>query len=210
MKILIGYESSGVVRDAFRHLGHDAYSCDLLSNPSEYHLQGDIADYMHDDWDLGIFHPPCTYLTVSAAWAFKDGPYHQNVKAGTLVGAARREAREMTLNNVRTIMNLPYPKAIENPIGAISSAIRKPNQIIQPYQFGHNASKATCLWLDRLPPLVPTKRIRGRFVQGKERFDNQTDSGQNKLTPSKDRWKTRSETYAGIAQAMAEQWSKSQ
>jgi len=156
---------------------------------------------------MAIFHPMCTYLTVSAAWAFKDGPYHQKVKRGTLVGAERRAARDEALENFRRLLALPYPKAIENPAPSfISKAIRPPDQTIQPYEFGDDASKRTGLWLDRFPPLIPTKRIAGRIVNGRERWSNQTDSGQNKLSPGDNRWLERSKTYPGIAQAMASQW----
>lgn len=208
MKILVGFESSGMVRRAFRARGHDAWSCDLLpaDDGSAHHIQGDIFDVVDGDWDLGIFHPVCTYLTNSAAWAFSDGPYHMQVKPGTLVGAARRDARERALSDVRRLLALPYPLAIENPRGFIGTMIRPPTQTIQPNQFGDDASKATCLWLNRLPCLVPTKRVAGRIVNGRERWANQTDSGQNRLPPSADRWKKRSETYPGIATAMAEQW----
>lgn len=216
MRVLIGYESSGAVREAFRALGHDAWSCDLQAadDGSPHHFQCSIWDVTSHPWDMAIFHPPCTYLTISAAWAFSDGPYHQKVKPGTLVGHARREARDAALDDVRRLMALPYPKAIENPIGAISKAIRKPDQIIQPHQFGDDASKATCLWLDGLPVLVPTARVHGRMVEWPkgsgtlvERWSNQTDSGQNKLPPSAARWKDRSKTYPGIASAFADQWS---
>lgn len=208
MRILVGCESSGRVRDAFRARGHDAYSCDLLPSPDPtYHLQCDVLSVINDGWDIGIFHPPCTYLTCSAEWAYGDGPYHQKVKPGTLVGAARREAREDALVFILQLMNAPIPKiAIENPRGCISTRIRKPNQTIQPYEHGDDASKATCLWLDNLPLLVPTKIVLPRIVNGKLRWANQTDSGQNRLPPSEDRWALRSLTYQGIANAMAEQW----
>jgi hypothetical protein len=215
VKILIGYESSGVVREAFRARGHDAWSCDIqpADDGSRFHFQCDIWDITGQRWDMGIFHPTCTYLTNSAAWAFTDGPYHMKLKPGTLTGEARREARREAIAEVRRIMALPYPKAIENPTGAISTSIRKPDQIIQPYNFGDDASKGTCLWLDRLPKLQPTKRVRGRMIEwprgtGRmvERWSNQTDGGQNRLTPSEKRWKDRSKTYAGIAAAMAQQW----
>lgn len=155
-----------------------------------------------------------TYLTVSAAWAFSDGPYHQAVRPGTLVGAERREARAEALDNFRRLLALPYPKAIENPAPSfVSNAIRPPDQTIQPYEFGDDASKRTGLWLDRLPALVPTRRVRGRMVEwprgsGKmvERWSNQSDGGQNKLPPSEDRWLERSKTYPGIADAMGDQW----
>ncbi len=208
MKVLVGFESSGMVREAFRALGHDAWSCDLQSadDGSRHHFQCNIWDVVNRNWDLGIFHPVCTYLTGSAEWAFGDGPYHQEVKPGTLVGAARREARQKALDDVRRLMALPYRWAIENPVGAISSAIRKPDQVIQPYEFGDDASKKTCLWLKGLMPLRQTCRVFGRMVNGRERWSNQTDTGQNRLQPSSDRWKIRSKTYPGIAAAMASQW----
>lgn len=168
MRVLIGMETSGRTREAFRRLGHDAYSCDLLpaQDDSPYHLQGDVFEIIQhgEPWDLGLFHPTCTFLTNSAAWAFNDPNferypgvgYHQKPKADTLTGAARREARELALADVRKIMGF-FPTrvkrlAIENPVGAISNAIEKPAQIIQPYNFGDDASKSTCLWLRNLPP----------------------------------------------------------
>lgn len=216
----IGCERSGMLRRALRRRGEDAYSCDLEpadDGEARYHLQGDMWDYARSRfWDGGIFHPDCTYLTISAAWAFADPDfdrypgvgYHQRVQPGTLVGAARREAREKALAEVREIMALPYPTAIENPVGAISTAIRRPEQVIQPYEFGDDASKATCLWLDGLPKLAldPALRVPGRIVNGRERWSNQTDSGQNRLSPSDDRARQRSETYPGIAAAIADQW----
>lgn len=258
---------SGIVRDAFAALGHDAWSCDLL--PTERpgaHYQGDVRDILegwqpvsftaecdpdgdgwcavrdcdidgckcigptqdgieylekngvlfgrpedNPHWDLMIAHPDCTFLTNSAAWAFSDGPYHQKVNPGTLVGAARRAAREDALDFVRLLLNAPIDHiAIENPVGAIGTAIRPATQFIQPYDFGDDASKITGLWLKNLPPLMPTNHVPGRMVlhNGKtvERWGNQTDSGQNKLTPSADRWKERARTYQGWADAMAEQW----
>jgi hypothetical protein len=195
MRVLIACEYSGIVRDAFAAKGHDALSCDLL--PTEKpgkHYQGDIIDVLNDGWDLMIAHPPCTFLCSSGL--------HWNKK--------RPERAQMTLDAlsfVRLLLDAPIPKiALENPIGAISTKIRKPDQTIQPYQFGHDASKATCLWLKNLPPLRPTQYVEPRIIDGKPRWGNQTDSGQNKLPPSKDRWKIRSETYQGIAEAMANQW----
>lgn len=220
MRVLVGFETSGMVRRAFEAKGHDAWSIDIL--PSEdacpKHIEGDIFEYLSDpfvtdQFDLAIFHPPCTYLTNSAAWAFKDGPYHQKVKPGTLVGAERRMARVLAAEDFMTLTRCGIPKiAIENPIGFMSGAYRKPDQIIQPYEFGDDASKATCLWLIGLEPLVvdPAMRVRGRQVvqNGKvvERWGNQTDSGQNRLSPSEDRWSKRSKTYPGIANAMALNW----
>lgn len=195
MRVLIACEHSGAVRDAFSRAGHYALSCDLL--PSEQpgeHYQGDIMDIVDDGWDLMIAHPPCTYLCSSGIHWNKRRP-------------ERAIQTENALAFVKLLLDAPIPKiALENPIGIISSRIRKPDQIIQPYQFGHDASKATCLWLKNLPKLTATQFIEPRMINGKSRWANQTDSGQNKLPPSKDRWKIRSETYAGIADAMARQW----
>ena len=217
MRVLIGCESSGTVRNAFRALGHDAWSCDVLpaDDLSEFHLTGDLLTFLGDGWDIMIAHPPCTYLTVSAAWAFGPGPYHQQVKPGTLVGEARRAAREDALAFVRALMNAPIARvALENPVGAISSRIRPADQYIQPFQFGDDASKRTGLWLKGLRPLRidPSARVAGRVVgtdargHPVERWANQTDGGQNRLPPGADRWKARSKTYSGIARAMAAQW----
>lgn len=195
MKVLIACEYSGRVRDAFLALDHDAMSCDLLpTDVAGPHYQGDVRDVLHDGWDLMIAHPPCTYLASSGL--------HWNTKR-----PERAQQTEEALAFVRLLLDAPIPRiALENPIGCISSRIRKPEQVIQPYWFGDDASKATCLWLKNLPPLRPTKLIEGRIVNGKCRWANQTDSGQNRLGPSEDRWKKRSETYQGIAEAMAAQW----
>jgi len=195
MRVLIACEYSGIVRNAFASLGHFALSCDLL--PTEKpgnHYQGDIRDILDHGWDLMIAHPPCTYLSVSGMhW--------------TKRGLRDPKLTEDALDFVRLLLDAPIPKiALENPISVISSRIRKPDQIIMPYQFGHNASKKTCLWLKDLPPLQQTEFIEPRIIDGKKRWANQTDSGQNKLSPSADRWKIRSETYQGIADAMARQW----
>lgn len=194
MRVLIACEFSGVVREAFRKLGHDAWSCDLLpsADNSPYHLQGDVLDIMRtswkDGWDLMIAHPPCTYLASSGLHWNKRIP-------------GREELTLEALKFIEALMAAPIDHiAIENPIGRISTAIRKPDQIIQPWQFGEDASKSTCLWLKNLPKLTPTDIIK------KKRYANQTASGQNKLPPSKDRWKLRSITYQGIADAMAAQW----
>ena len=195
MKVLIACEYSGTVRDAFRSLGHDAMSCDLLPSETEGpHYQGNVIDVLDDTWDLLIAHPPCTYLSVSGMhW--------------TTRGLRDPQLTEDALDFVKTFMNAPIKKiALENPISVISSRIRKPDQIIKPYQFGHDASKATCLWLKGLPKLEPTKFIEPRIVDGKKRWSNQTDSGQNNLPPGFNRWKIRSKTYEGIALAMAKQW----
>lgn len=209
MRVLIGYSACPYTRAAFERAGCEAWTCDLLParDGSLRHFTCDVWEVINDRWDAAIFHPMCTYLTVSAAWAFGDGPYHQRVKPGTLVGAERREAREAALENFRRLLALPYPKAIENPAPSfVSAAIRPPDQTIQPYQFGEDASKRTGLWIDRLPRLRPTQWIAGRMVDGRERWSNQTDSGQNRLTPGDGRWLERSATYPGIAAAMGAQW----
>jgi len=196
MRVLIGCEYSGRVRRAFRSLGHDAFSCDLLPSEdgSEFHIQGDVIPLLAQGWDLAIFHPPCTYLSVSGMhW--------------TARGLRDPKLTEDALDFVRTLMDAPIPRiAIENPVSVISSRIRPPDQIVNPFQFGDDASKKTCLWLKGLPPLRPTAFVEPRMVNGKRRWGNQCDSGQNKLAPSADRWKNRSRTYQGIADAMASQW----
>ena len=196
MRLLVACEYSGTVRDAFIRAGHDAMSCDLLpTDAAGPHYQGDVFDIINDGWDMMIAHPPCTYLSVSGMhW--------------TARGLRDPKLTEDALEFVQRLMDAPIARiAVENPISVISSRIRKPDQIINPWQFGHDASKRTCLWLKNLPLLVPTKIIEPRIVNGKKRWANQTDSGQNRLPPSDDRWKIRSETYTGIADAMAQQWS---
>lgn len=195
MRVLVACEYSGTVRDAFLRAGHDAMSCDLLptDRPGPHH-QGDVLDILGDSWDLMIAHPPCTYLSVSGMhW--------------TRRGLRDPQLTEDALAFVQTLMDAPIPRiAIENPISVISSRIRKPDQIVQPWQFGHDASKKTCLWLKNLPLLASTQVVPPRVVNGRERWGNQTNSGQNKLGPSDDRWKIRSTTYQGLADAMALQW----
>lgn len=184
MRVLVACEFSGAVRGAFRRRGHDAWSCDLL--PSEdggEHLVGDALDYLNPPsgkpWDLLIAFPPCTHLCVSGARWFRDKTEQQ-------LGA---------LAFVRALLSAPCPRiAIENPIGIISSRIRKPDQIIQPWQFGHGEVKSTCLWLKGLPRLQPTAVVDGRVARV------------HREPPGPDRWKNRSRTYGGIAEAMAEQW----
>lgn len=210
MKVFIGGEFSGVVREAFRRLGHDAYSCDLrpAADGSPFHLQGDLRGYLDRGWDLGIFHPTCTYLCNSGVWALSKVP--PNPSPGVLYGPARMRAVEEAATFFIECLNAPIARvAVENPImHKYARAIigRQYQQIIQPNQFGDDASKATCLWLKGLPPLIPTRIVPPRMVNGKPRWGNQTDGGQNKLTPSDDRWAKRSETYPGIADAMAVQW----
>jgi len=199
LKVLVACEESGAVRDAFIARGHYAMSCDFQpSRTAGPHWQGDVMEIIYAGWDLMVAHPPCTFLSSSGLHWNKRRPER----------AAQTEA---ALDFVRVLLNAPIAKiALENPVGCISSRIRKPDQIIQPYDFGDDASKATCLWLKGLPRLVPTCRIPGRIViqNGKEieRWTNQTDSGQNVLGPSEDRQRERSKTYAGIAAAIADQW----
>ncbi len=191
MRVLIACEFSGTVRDAFIARGHDAVSCDLLPTDSPGpHIVGDVLSVLSDGWDLMIAHPPCTDLAVSGARHF---------------AAKRADGRQQAaLEFVRRLMDAPIPKrCIENPVSVISSAIRKPDQIIQPWQFGHPEAKATCLWLHGLPKLEPTQVL---AVPESGRWQNQTASGQNRLGPSPDRWKIRRKTYQGIAEAMAAQW----
>lgn len=192
MRVLVACEFSGVVREAFRAAGHDAWSCDLLPTEVEgQHIQTDVLAVLGEGWDLMIAHPPCTYLCSSGLHWNKRRP-------------GRANQTEAALEFVNKLMQAPIPRiCTENPIGCISTRIRPPDQIIQPWQFGHPESKATCLWLKNLPVLVPTvicdKPANGRWA-------NQTASGQNKLGPSANRWAARSRTYTGIATAMASQW----
>ena len=191
MRVLVACESSGRVRDAFRAAGHDAVSCDVL--PTEApgpHIEGDVLPHLADGWDMIVAFPPCTHLAVSGARHFAakraDGRQQEGIAFFLAIAAA------------------PVAKlAIENPVGIMSSLYRKPDQVIQPWQFGHDASKTTCLWLRGLPHLVPTDVL---TMPERGRWANQTASGQNRLGPSPDRWKQRSATYPGIASAMAAQW----
>jgi hypothetical protein len=182
MRVLVACEFSGTVREAFRSRGHDAWSCDLLpaADGSPFHWQADAIEVAQGEpWDLMIAHPPCTHLAVSGARWFKD----------------KQQEQAEALAFVVRLMAAPIPRiAIENPVSVISSQIRKPDQIIQPWQFGHGETKATCLWLKNLPTLTPTNIVEGR------------EPRMHKLPPSADRWKLRSITYRGIAEAMAEQW----
>ena len=180
MKVLVACEFSGTVRDAFAARGHDAWSCDILpTDKPGQHLQCDVREVLDRKWDIMIAHPPCTHLAVSGARWFKDKQVEQ------------AEA----LDFVRTLLEAPIEKiALENPVSIISSRIRKPDQTIQPWQFGHGEVKRTCLWLKNLPLLKPTEEVVGR------------EARVHKMPPSPDRWKKRSITYQGIANAMSEQW----
>jgi hypothetical protein len=181
MKVLVGCEFSATVRDAFLELGHDAWSCDLLPcerDPAR-HIQTNVLEVLDAGWDLAIFHPPCTHLAVSGSRWFKYKV------------AEQAEA----LDFVQRLMDAPIDRiALENPVSIISSRIRKPDQIIQPWQFGHGETKATCLWLKNLPKLTPTDIVEER------------EARVHKMAPGPNRWKERSRTYSGIAQAMAAQW----
>jgi site-specific DNA-cytosine methylase len=180
MRVLVACEFSGIVRDAFVAKGHDAWSCDLY--PSERpgdHFECDVSEVLGDGWDLMIAFPPCTHLASSGARWFKEKQMQQG----------------LAVDFVRMLMNAPIDRiAIENPIGILSTRIRKPDQIIQPWMFGHGETKATCLWLKNLPKLVPTNIVEGRVARV------------HREPPGPDRWKNRSRTYQGIANAMAAQW----
>lgn len=192
MKVLVACEYSGVVSQAFRDKGHDAISCDLLENEmtgNQFHYQGDVRDIICRGWDLMIAHPPCTHLAVSGARWFKD---------------KQREQSE-ALDFVQMLMDAPINQiCIENPVSIISSRIRKPDQIIQPWMFGHEATKTTCLWLKNLKPLVPTNVV-GKGERHVTKSGKSLPAWYN-LPPSEDRWKIRSATFQGIADAMASQW----
>lgn len=180
MRVLVACEYSATVREAFAAKGHEAVSCDLL--PTEIpgpHYEGNVLDILYDEWDLMIAHPPCTHLAVSGARWFKD----------------KQTEQKEALDFVRYLLSAPIDRiALENPISIISSKIRKPDQIIQPWMFGHGETKATCLWLKGLPLLQATNVVDGR------------EARVHKMAPSPDRWKERSRTFKGIAQAMADQW----
>lgn len=195
MKLLVACERSGVVRDAFRSRGHDAWSCDIAPSEdgSQFHIQGDVIPVLCSDWDMVIAHPPCTYLSASGL--------HWNTRK-----PGRAKLTEEAARFFLFFTKLTCQWAIENPIGCMSRLYRRPDQIIQPYNFGDDASKSTCLWLHGVLPLLNTRRIPGRIVNGRERWANQTDSGQNKLPPSEHRAADRARTYIGIADAMAAQW----
>lgn len=239
-RVLIGYSRCEITRQAFERHGHEAWTCDLLptDEPSNRHFQCDVWSVLAFPWDMAVLHPMCTYLTCSAAWAFKDPDfkkypgvgYHQKVKDGTLTGAARRIARDMALSNFERLLKLPFPVAAENPaVSFINRAIRPPSQVIHPYDFGDDASKATGFWLTGgLPHLTGTGYVKPRLICDRKhvfeyghhkcpfcgshsflpRWANQTDNGQNRLSPSDDRWLDRSKTWPGIANAMGDQWGR--
>lgn len=195
MRVLIACEFSGIVRESFASRGHDALSCDFLPSdmPGKHRVEN-VLRLLDDGWDMMVAFPPCQYLCSSGL--------HWNQRR-----PGRADLTRASLDFVRSLLAAPIPRiALENPVGCISSQIRKPDQIIQPWQFGEDASKRTCLWLKNLPPLRPTSYVAPRIVDGRPRWSNQTDSGQNRESPSAHRWKIRSATYRGIAAAMAAQW----
>jgi len=212
IRVLVACERSARVRDAFLKQGFDAYSCDLADtyNPVPgRHFQCELlaSGLLYEPWDLVIAHPTCTYLTIAAEWCYRDDVAYK-VKPGTLTGQARRDARGKALEFVQAIWDSPCPNlVIENPVGVISSRLHLPApQYIQPWMFGEAASKKTGLWKRGLPDLVATEIIQPRLVNGKKRWGNQTDSGQNRLSPGADRWMLRSLTPQGLSDAMACQW----
>lgn len=249
-KILIGYSACPLTRAAFEAHGHDVWTCDLLPARIEAandnggqakHLQGDVWGYLNRDWDMGVLHPMCTYMNVASSWALKDpdfkkhpdkGGYHQRLQPGTLFGAERRAAQAADIENFERLLALPYPVAIENPApSSLNTAVRPPDQVVNPFQFGDDARKGTGFWLTKgLPLLVidPAMYVEPRLVCenkhtfvyglsrcpdcGSERYlprwDNQTDAGQNRLSPGAKRWLDRSQTYPGIAAAMGDQWGR--
>lgn len=188
IKVLIACEYSGVVRDAFTARGFDATSCDLLpTERPDKHIQGNVIDILDNGWDLMIAHPPCTHLAVSGAAHFY-----------------KKQTEQMAaLRFVRFLLEAPIKHiALENPVSVISTKIRKPEQIIQPYQFGHPEMKKTCLWLKNLPKLLPTRDVYEEMMK----LPKNKRERLHYLSPGKDRWKERSRTFQGIADAMAEQW----
>lgn len=224
-KVLIGYSACPLSREAFEKHGHDVWTCDLLParDNSSKHLQMDIWEALLEDWDFAVLHPMCTYLTTSGAWALLDPDftkypahgYHQKPNPEKLYGADRRAAQKTDLDNFMALLDLPFPVALENPaVSAINTAIRAPDQSVHPYQFGDDASKNTGWWLTKGTPKLqvdPSLYVSPRMCLQPSgsvlpRWGNQTDTGQNKLSPDLNRWLERSKTYPGIAAAM-EQWA---
>lgn len=194
MRVLAACEFSGVVRDVFRGLGHEAWSCDLLpSDVPEYHIQGDVLEILKEPWDLVIAFPPCTYLARSGL--------HWNKRV-----EGRQALTDSAAEFFMEFTRLDCPWAIENPVGAMSRLYRKPDQIVSPYEFGHDVSKKTCLWLNGVPKLTLGERVEPRWVDGKPRWGNQGDSGQCNVSGGKTRGQRRSITFRGIAEAMGRGW----
>ena len=212
MKVLVACEYSGVVRDEFIKKGHEATSCDILPSDSDLgdHYQGDVKDILYKDWDLMIAHPPCTFLSVSGArWYYhpedKELPYEE--RRPHPMHPNRKQLQQEALDFVQLLLNAPINRiAVENPISVISTRIKKPTQIIQPYEYGHPTSKSTCLWLKNLKPLEPTDIVEPIWInvsKGKRMSKFHYDT--YKL-PKEERSKIRSATFLGIAKAMADQW----
>lgn len=198
MRVLVACEYSGRVREAFRRLGHDAWSCDLLPSDdnSPYHIRGDVLEVLADGWDLMIAHPPCTYLTnAGVTWLTRQ--------------TGRKKLMVDGAEFFKKLLNAPIPKiAVENPIMhkyAVEIIGRRQDQVVQPWMFGHRERKATCLWLKNLPKLQPTNDVKTEMLK----LPKNKQQRLHYLPPSKDRWKIRSTTFQGIADAMAEQWGKS-
>ena len=194
MKVLVACEYSGIVRDAFVAKGHDAWSCDILPTESPgNHFEGDVLEHLDKGWDLMIAHPPCTHLAVSGARWFTEGKKPWSLQ-------------EEALDFVRKLLDAPIDKiALENPVSVISTKIRKPNQIIQPFEYGHDVTKKTCLWLKNLPNLKPTKIVKPDIIE-KDGYKMSRHHWETFKLPSKIRGKVRSRFYEGIAEAMADQW----
>ena len=214
MKVLVACEYSGIVRDAFLKRGHDAISCDILPSESDLgkHYQGDVRDILYDDWDLMIAHPPCTYLSVSGArWFYHPEDKHLDYKDRRPhpMHPNRKKLQEEALEFVQLLLNAPIEKiALENPVSVISTKIRKPDQIIQPYMFGHTTSKTTCLWLKNLELLESTEIVEPEWVDVSKNKRMSRFHYDSYVLPPKERGKIRSATFLGIAEAMAEQWGK--
>lgn len=198
MRVLVACEESAVVAKAFRERGHDSYSCDVIPTSDaswDRHFQKDVREVVDENWDLIIAHPPCTTLTrAGARWLYDPRFPH------------RREEREEALEFLKMFWNKADKVCIENPVGYPSTAWRKPDQIIQPYQFGHPTSKKTCLWLKNLPALAPTHVVEPRYITTSTGKRSSEWHWQTSNVPRKDRPRVRSKTFEGIAQAMAEQW----
>lgn len=241
-KVLIGYSACPLTRAAFEAHDHDVWTCDLLParDNSPKHHQCDVWEVLGMAWDMAVLHPMCTFMNVASSWALKDPDfkrfpdvgYHQEVKPETLTGAVRRAAQAADIENFKRLLALPYPVAIENPApSSLNTAVRPPDQVINPFQFGDDARKGTGFWLTKgLPVLAinPAQYIEPRLVCdnkhafqygmtrcpdcGSEkylpRWANQTDAGQNRLSPGEKRWLDRSQTYPGIAAAMGAQWGQ--
>lgn len=210
LRVLVGCEYSGTVRDAFIALGHEAMSCDLLpSDAGEPHYQGDIFDIVDDGWDIGIFHPPCTYLTNAGVRWLHEHVVSRNGKKPVISGAVRWNELQKGADFFKALLNCSIPKvAVENPIPhkyAVGLIGRKYDQIVQPWMFGHPERKATCFWLKGLPKLVETNNVKAHMLTLPKREQQKM----HYLPPSPDRWKLRSKTYEGIALAMAQQWGSS-